>query len=212
MKWIVIAVVVLYVLYEGDGDPLDGLSIVIDEIQRGQRVTRAPYSKVDGVVHRDPKALANEAHVDLDTYALARMVSSEEGRSSNTIRVAVCWAVKNYAAKLGKSIDSILLRANNPDHSGYFGTQKDIDKSSPDFGKSDRYASTALDPMAGDLEIAISVLLETIPDPTNGATNFDRPAGEKDPVRVAENRVRSGLVAKPVEGIDADKLRFWGSA
>lgn len=212
VKTIFVAILILWVLWEGDGDPLAGVSIVVNEIRRGKRVTRAPYSKLDGVVRVDPQSLADQAHVDLDTYALARMVSSEEGNSSNAIKVAVCWAVKNHAARSGRSIASVLLFAKEGRHNGYFGTQKDIDPSSPGYGKSDRYASTANDPYEGDLEIAISVVLETIPDPTDGADQFDRPGGEKDPVRVAQNRINAGQVPKPVEGIDPEELRFWGVA
>jgi hypothetical protein len=209
MKWLVVAILVLWILYEGDGDPLAGIKVVVDEIQRGKRVTHAPASKADGVVRAKPQDLADQAHVDLDTYALARMLSSEEGGSSNAIRVAVCWAVKNHAARAGKSIPAILLAANYGPHSGLFGSQKDIDPASPNFGDSDRYASTAQDPYEGDLEIAISVLLETIPDPTSGADQFDRPKGESDPVRVANKRINAGSVPVMVEGIDPNDIRFW---
>jgi hypothetical protein len=209
-KILLVVALILWVLWEGDGDPLAGIDIAVNEIQRGKRLTHAPYDKADGVVHRDPQELADEAaDGDLDVYALARMVSSEEGRSSNQIKVAVCWAVKNHAARSGRSIASILLRANNAAHSGYFGTQKDIDPNSAGFGNSDRYASTANDPYTGDYEIAISVIRDTIPDPTGGADQFDRPKAEKDPVRVAQNRVNAGSVPAPVAGIDPDELRFW---
>lgn len=211
--WILFALVVVWYLWnEGDGDLLDGVRVSINEIQRGRRVTKCPYNKETGVVPCNPATLADQAHVDLDTYALARMLSSEEGNSSNAIRVAVCWAVRNHAARYGKTIPSLLLRANNPAHTGKFGTQRDIDKSSPNFNKSDRYASTANDPYEGDLEIAVLVLLDAIPDPTGGADQFDRPAGEADPVRVANNRMNAGQVPKFVEGINADEIRFWGAA
>lgn len=200
------------------GDKLvDGATDVLNTILRGTRVTRAPYSKVDGVVRVDPQSLADQAGVSLEVYSLARMISSEEGSSDNTIKAAVAWAVVNHAQRSSLSIYRLLTRANNRSHAGFFGTQRDIDKDlGPDgairnerFNKSDRYASTASDPYSGDVMIAQAVLDGRIADLTNGADQFDRPDGESDPEQVAANRRADGATEVPVEGIDGAKIRFW---
>jgi hypothetical protein len=207
---VVLLLLVGWFTYDGDGDPVSGILDALAMITRGARLTRAPYDPVTGVVPGTPTDLADEAGLTEDQYALARMISSEEGSSDNTIKAAVCWATINYAAKVGKSIVELLTHAQNPAHSGRFGTQKDIDPSSPNKGKSDRYASTALDPYDGDGQIASQCLDGTIADFTNGATNFDRPAGEKNPTKVAQNRANEGLSPIDVPGIDSSQIRFWG--
>ena len=170
-------------------------------IQNGSKVTHAPYD-ADGVVRFDPEDLAAQAGCDVDEYALARMIASEEGSSDTGTKIAVAWATVNEADRRGVSISAMLLRAVNSDHSGYFGTQKDLST-----GKSDRYASTALDPHAGDVQIAQGVLGGSIPDPTSGANQFDRPAGESNPDAIAASRMKT---SDPVTVASADPgLRFW---
>lgn len=170
-------------------------------IANGSKVTNAPYD-ADGVVRVDPDELATAAGCSLDEYALARMIASEEGGSDTGTKIAVAWATFNEADRRGTSISAMLLHALNSDHSGYFGTQKDLAT-----GKSDRYASTALDPHAGDVQIAQGVLGQTIPDPTGGANQFDRPAGEKNPDAIAASRLKT---SEPVTVASADPgLRFW---
>jgi hypothetical protein len=181
-------------------------------IVRGHRLTHEPYDTDTGVVDAEPADLAAQAGLDLDTYALARMIASEEGTSSNIVKAAVAWATVNHAERAGKSISDLLLAANNPDHRGYFGTQKDIDDASPNQGKSDRYASTALDPYDADGQIAAQVMSGDLPDFTHGADQFDRPAGESNPDKVAANRIASGSVAVAVDGLDDAGIRFWRRA
>lgn len=206
--WVAIAIVV-WIFWNGNGDPVAGVEDLYAQITRGARLTRAPYDPSTGVVPGTPDSLASTANLTDDQYALARMVSSEEGNSDNTIKVAVCWAVINYAAKVGKSITDLLIHATEPTHSGSFGTYKNIDASSATNGKPDRYASTALDPYDGDGQIASSCLDGTFADPTNGATQFDRPGGEKDPTYTETKREAAGLHQVDVEGIDPSVIRFW---
>lgn len=191
---------------------LNQLLASLTSVGRGARLTRAPYDTTTGVVPGDPDALAAEAGLDVETYSLARAISSEEGRSSEAIKVAVAWAIKNYATKHGKSFTSLLTRANNTDHAGSYGTQKDIDPSSPEQGQSDRYASTSLDPYDDDRQIAIAVRTGSIPDTTSGADQFDRPRGERDPDAVAAKRIGAGAELVQVDGIDGDAIRFWRTA
>lgn len=213
--WVVAALVVLSMLSGSDDNsdpwawltnPIDDVMTWLDEITRGKRLTRAKYNAT-GVVDADPDELASIAGTDLETYALARMISSEEGNSPNRVKAAVAWCMVNESRRRGSSISSILLRAKNPLHNGWFGTQKDIDPASANYDKSDRYASTGLDPYEGDLLIAQGVLDGTLPDETDGAQQFDRPAGEKDPARVAANRMASGAELVMVPGLDS--IRFW---
>jgi hypothetical protein len=123
------------------------------------------------------------------------MISSEEGRSSNTIKAAVGWAAMNHANAAGKSITAVLTQ--NKNHQGLYGTQVG------------GYASTALDPYEGDIAIATGILTGTIADMTGGADQFDRPSGEANPDAVAQNRIDSGSHEVTVAGIDDTGIRFW---
>ena len=140
---------------------------------------------------------------------MARMLASEEGNSDNLIKTACAWATLNQARALGKGIAAVLTHARTPEHSGRFGTFKDIEEGTERYNLADRYASTALDPFRGDADIAGYVLAGTVPDPTGGATHFDRPGGEKDPDHIAQIRAGEGLRPVPVPGIDPTELRFW---
>ncbi len=185
---------------DGDGatviDKLgDGAMDLLNGIIRGNRVTNAPYSKITGAVNISPADLASQAGVDVDTYSLARMISSEEGRSSNAVKAAVGWAAMNHANSSGKSITDVLT--TNKNHPGLYGTQVG------------GYASTANDPYEGDIAIAQGILTGTISDMTGGADQFDRPSGEADPDAVAANRVASGSHEVTVSGIDDGGIRFW---
>jgi hypothetical protein len=207
----------------GDGNVADGVSTLVDDvvngITRGARVTNAPYDKSTGVVNADPQGLADQGGVDLDTMALARMLSSEEGSSDNTTKAACCWAAVNYCNSIGSSPSRVLLHAVDPNHSGRFGTFTNIDKSSPYYtedrngrpNRADRYASTGLDAYQGDVDIATSVRAGQIQDFTGGATQFDRPEGEKDPAAIGVKRITAGAEEVNVPGADPG-LRFWRPA
>jgi hypothetical protein len=177
----------------------------------GRRLTHCPYDTTTGVVPCDPESLASEAGTTVEAYSLARAIHSEEGSSSNTTKIAVAFAIVNYARGTGQTITSLVTYAKHPDHSGYYGTQADIDPDSDRYKRSDRYCSTAADPYAADLAIAEAVLGGQLDDITDGATQFDRPAGERDPDAVAANRAAAGMVAVDVPGVDSG-LRFWRHA
>ncbi len=195
----------------GEGDPIDGAVTILNSIERGQRLTHAAYGP-DGVVRVDPNELARQAGTDLDSYALARMIASEHPRDANEFKVAIAHVALNYATRVGRSISSLLLRANNQRHTGFFGTQRDIDEDSAAYNESDRYASTALDPYAGELTIASACLSGEFPDPTGGAIQFDAPPAFKTPeaaARTAAKRIAEGRIQVFPDGIDPEKLRFW---
>lgn len=196
------------------GDVRQAFRDAINGITQGARLTRCPYDKSTGVAPCDPEALAAQAGLDLETYALARMIASEEGNSSREVQALVAHAVKNAADAAGTTIAAKLLRAKLPSHSGYFGTQRNIEEGTAGYNGSDRFASTATDPYEGHAAVAAGVLDGTIPDLTGGATQFDRTGGESDPDRVAQNRINAG--SELVTGLDditgIGDLRFWRKA
>lgn len=206
--WILLVVVVFAVV--GDGDPFDGASEVLNTVTRGKRLTHATYG-ADGVVNFNPEELAATAGATLDAYALARMISSEEGNAGNATKAAIALVAVNKARRSGKSISELLLHAVNASHDGYFGTQRDIDQDSDRFRESDRYASTALDPYAGDLKIAEGVLSGSIADFTMGAIQFDNLNAFENQAsadRTAANRLKEGRVQVYPPGVP-ENLRFW---
>lgn len=217
MPWVVLLLLGAWLTYDGDGDPVSGLMDTLARITRGARLTHAPYDPETGVVPGTPEDLATEANLTEDQYALARLISSEEGTSSNQIKAAVAWATINHAAAVGKTVTDLLTHATEPNHSGQFGTYHNIDPSSAHYttnsaGKPnapDRYASTALDPYEGDGTIAVQCLDGTIADFTNGAQYYDRPGGEKDPGYTEKKRIAAGLAQVYPDGIDPTEIRFW---
>lgn len=192
------------------GDVRQAFNDALNGITRGARATSCPYNKTTGIVPCQPAELAAQVGEELDTYSLARAVSSEEGRSSDAVKALVAHAIKNEAARRGVSITHLVTSAKLPAHSGFYGTQRNIEKGTAGYDGSDRYCSTANDPYAGELAIARGVRDGSIPDLTGGANQFDRPSGESDPDRVARNRVNAG--SELVTGLDdllGDDLRFW---
>lgn len=157
---------------------------------------------LDGVP-ADPAALAATDGVDLDTYALARMVQSEAGILNDSGKLGVAFAALTYANNAGKSISELLLRAKG-DANGYFGQQ--------DQG---RYASTSRDPSQSAYDAAISAIGGRVPDPTGGADQWDSPWAYSDPSRaetVAEARIAAGKVKVVLSDVPERKLRFWRKA
>jgi hypothetical protein len=193
------------------GDVRQAFRDAINGITQGSRLTHCSYDKSTGVAPCDPAELARQAGLELETYALARMIASEEGNSSREVQALVGHAVNNAARASGTTIAAKLLRAKLPAHSGRFGTQRNIEEGTAGYNGSDRFASTATDPYEGHAAVAQGVLNGSIPDLTNGATQFDRTGGESDPDRVAQNRIDSGAELVPgledIEGIG--DLRFW---
>ncbi len=183
----------------------------INGIAQGKRLTRCPYDKTTGVVPCDPAELAVQAGLDLETYALARVIASEEGNSSVDVQALVAHAINNAARASGTTIAGKLLHAKLSSHSGHFGTQRNIEEGTDGYDGSDRFASTATDPYDGHAAVAFGVRSGTIPDLTGGATQFDRTGGESDPDRIAQRRLEGG--SELVTGLDdvqgLGDLRFW---
>jgi hypothetical protein len=192
------------------GDLRQAFNDALNGVTRGGRASNCPYDKTTGVVPCDPQQLADHAGEELETYSLGRALSSEEGRSSDAIKALVGHAIKNEADRRGVSITHLVTSAKLAAHAGHYGTQRNIEEGTDGYNASDRYCSTANDPYDGDLAIARGVLDGSIPDLTGGATQFDRPSGESDPERVAQNRINAGSELVPgLEDIVGDDLRFW---
>jgi hypothetical protein len=186
-------------------------SIVNLVILRGTRLTSAPYNTTTGVVPGDPVALAASTPYELDAYSLARAISSEEGRANDDTKTAVGWAIYNRSQS-STSITALVTHAKYGPHSGFYGTQRNIESGTPGYGGSDRYCSTANDPYDGDAQIAQGILSGELPDPTGGAEYFDRSASDDNPEQTAANRAAAGLVLADVQGDVDSGLRFWRPA
>jgi hypothetical protein len=188
----------------------DGVRDILSSVVKGSRVTHAPYSKTTGVVPGSPDSLASDAGIDVEVYSLARVIASEEGLSSAATQAAVGWSVRNEADRRGASITALLTHAKLASHSGSYGTQRNIEVGTVGYNGSDRYASTANDPYAGHVQVASGIFDGSIPDFTGGANQFDRPAGETDPLAVAVNRINSGSTEVDLSGTGVDEgIRFW---
>lgn len=184
----------------------------VDLVTRGQRLTSAPYDTTTGVVPGNPQDLADQTTYDLETYSLARAISSEEGRANDDTKLAIGWAIKNRADASSGSITSLVTHAKEPTHSGFYGTQRNIDSNTAGYNGSDRYCSTGNDPYDGDAQIALAIQNGTLPDPTGGAVYFDRSAQDDNAAQVAANRTAAGLVLAAVGGDVDPAIEFWRPA
>lgn len=175
------------------GDVTNAIDDVVNGIVRGKRLTNAPADTDSGIVEEDPQSLADSCGYDLETYSLMRAISSEEGGSTNATKVAVGWAIKNAAnQKYGGSITTLVCTAE-----GQYAIQ-------PLVG----YCSTSHDPYQGDADIATGIQQGTIPDTSQGATQFDRPLHE-NAAAVQAKRIASGAHQVYPDGTLTPGLEFW---
>lgn len=174
------------------GDVTQTINDALNAIARGTRLTDAPYDKSTGLVAESPDDLAQSCGLDVETYSLARAISSEEGLSTNGTKLAVGWAIYNYSRKYG----SVRTAVTTADDS--YGIQRLVG-----------YCSTAQDPYEGDASIAAGILSGQLADPTGGATQFDRPSGE-NAAKVQANRIAAGKTLIAGADIGASSgLEFW---
>jgi hypothetical protein len=191
---------------------------------RGGKVnSRWPYNEATGCVDASPESLASEAGVDLDTFALATMISSEHGNDPQVYKEAIGSAALNEAKARKVRISALLLKATDSNHSGKFGAQANMERTLAGGGRpSDRYASTARAPYEDDLAIASLLVNGFTPDFTEGARQYDSPkaqdAGYKKGLyslnaeALAAKRIGEGKIEVNPEGIDPQRLRFWRQA
>lgn len=181
-------------------------------VGRGRRVGPRTAINILGVVPQDPQQLADQAGLPLEVYALARMISSENGNDSPAIKLAIAWAALNHAGGADQ-VAAVLLRGRGS-ADGHFARQN----------AGGKYASTALDPFEDDVRIAQAVVSGSVPDPTGGATNFYSPRTQdalaarnvdgygKDAAAVDAAWRASGLDPVDVPGVDPDYMRFYRRA
>jgi hypothetical protein len=162
-KGAVVLIVVLVVLLLG-GDA------VIDRLTNGSRVGPRTELRDDGLVDGNPIDLATAAGLDLDTYSLARALSSEHGQDPDAYLVAVGWAIRNYAVERGSSVFAVLTDGAGDAGDWLFGEQK--------AAAGTKYASTAQDPFERHVTAAVAVISGATPDPTDGATHFFSPRAQ----------------------------------
>jgi hypothetical protein len=197
-KWLMIAAFVAFVVFVPVLDTGTIGGQILGYIQKGGRVGNRSTMADNANVDQAPEDLAASAGLDVDTYALARMISSEEGNSANIRQAAVAWVMVNNGGT-GYAIPR-----------GIFGRQ----------GSGGRPISTSQDPYEGHVEIARGVMDGSISDPTGGARFFIAPRTQdalhaRDPVKyksfatVEASRLADGLRRVEVEGIDPDLLVFY---
>lgn len=160
-----LVVVVLVVLL------LLGGETVVSRIVNGARVGPATKLRDDGLVDGDPDALAWEAGLEVNTYALARCLASEHGQDPDVYLQAVAWAVRNKANERGMTLLQLLTDGAGTAGDGWFGEQK--------AAAGTKYASTKVDPSERHVRVAREV--SSAPqssDPTAGATHFYSPQAQ----------------------------------
>lgn len=178
---LVLVVVLVVLLLGGDA--------VIDRLTNGGRVGPRTELRDDGLVDGNPIDLATAAGLDLDTYSLARALSSEHGQDPDAYLVAVGWAIRNYAGEKGSSIFAVLTDGAGDAGDWLYGEQK--------AAAGTKYASTSQDPYERHLTAAVAVVSGATPDPTGGAAHFFSP------------RTQDKLAAKAADG-DARYAKYLG--
>ena len=177
---------------------------LIVTVRRGRKVTNASVGP-GKVVDADPRFLAQKARVDVDTYSLARVISSE-ATDLFADKVAVGWVVKNKAASRRRSITAIVTAGRRGP--GKYAAQNT--------GR--RFVSSRLDPRTEDIEIAKGVISGRLPDTTGGAIGFlhpqsqdrfladGRPGYTKGSQATIAKWRKSGLVPFAADGVSPAEL------
>lgn len=176
----------------------------IGAVVKGARVGNksSPNPTAPTEIGQDPSALAASAGLDLDTYTLARVISSEEGNSPLAHQLAIACATKNLADRYGGGIFDVCT-------DGSFGKQSG--------GVGSRPVSTWEDPYEGHVAIAQAVLSGATGDITQGAYQWVAPKAQdalhaRDPVKyksfvdVNASRLASGLKQVSIPGVNPSLL------
>ena len=152
-----------------------------------------------GIVEADPAGLARAAGVDLDQYALAAAMQSEE--KTDRARLAVGRAIWNHVRGDRTRLVPVLLPH------GYFSSQD-----------SGQYAATSYGPTARTLALASTIIEGRVPDFVEKAVQWDAPAAldrnhQKflaDPVRYKNYRYSSAEIAQRRKKAGAHEIRVPG--
>lgn len=184
------------------GDEIDIAQEEIENVFSKTKLVNGTVS-LDGINPALPQTLADADGVDVDTYALARMIQSEAGVLSSAGKLGVAFAALTYASNSGKSISEVLLRGSGAAN-GYFGMQNQ-----------GRYAATSRDPGQSAYDAAIAAIGGRTADPTGGADQWDSPWAYSDPNKadsVAASRIAAGKIKVILSDVPERKLRFWRKA
>jgi hypothetical protein len=173
----------------------------------------------------DPEGLAAGAGVEVNRYALARALHSEQAGGPRIARVGVAWAIVNEARAVGRSVLSLVTRAGRrPKYVGVdgavtYGAWTPHPTGNGFFGKQSqgRYCATSRDPNADDFEVADDVLSGRVDDPTGGARQFDSPDAfgvqegttAEGADETAARRIAAGNELVLLPGVPESTLRFW---
>ncbi len=192
------------------GSGLAWLLLPREDAPQGEEV-----SDDDPTSPQDPHGLALASGETFVVYCFARAIASEEGGQPRTHQVAVACAILNFARSEHPSdSDEDALVKLILGTAGQFGRQ----------GNGGRRVSSARAPGYVQFRIAHDVLTGLESDPTDGATQFDSPSGQrallakgdplttKTPEEIAAGRMAKGYELVTVPGIDPDDLRFWRRA
>lgn len=165
--------------------------------------TEGGYTLVVG----DPSSLV-PAGLDLDTYALARMVSSEYGSGPPVALLALAEAAVNKADQRGVSVFTLLTHSSNSATDGRFGEQS-----------GGHWASTRLDPTGRHVAAASSAIDGS--DITGGAIDYFDPAAQdagsqnghklrQSAQQYIQARYAEGLAwVGPIDGLNARQLMLF---
>lgn len=124
----------------------------------------------DGWVNEDPLGLALAAGYDIETYSLARAVSSESGNEPYEVKVAVASAIVNEANRRGVTVFALTTTTRQRGKASRYGRQYHP------VSRDSRYVSTAQDPRKEDLEIALKALSDPgSGDRIMGSSRFFKP-------------------------------------
>jgi hypothetical protein len=176
--------------------------------------TRLHVVNARGVVEASPKGLAKASGYDLDVYALASCMQSEEKHDKG--RLAIGLAVWNAVKKNRERIPRLLLFSKRKDGNDHFGSQ------------AGRYAATSKPPTVRTLQLAEAIIAGRVKDITYGAVQWDAPKAQdanhqlylQDPTAypeyrfssqdIAERRAKAGRRMVMVPGVP--NTRFWARA
>ncbi len=175
---------------------------LIGEVVKGSRVgAKSTFNKdAPTEIAENPDDLAASANLDLQTYTLARVISSEEGNSPVYYWAAIASATLNNS--IGGDVFSYAT-------DGSFGRQG-----------VGRPVATSEDPYDGHVRIAQAAINGQIADPTQGATQWVAPRTQdilhlRDPSKyksfaeVDASRIAAGKKRVTPDGIDPKLLVFY---
>ncbi len=163
-RFVLVLAIVLVLALSVGGAHQYGVPYVINLNVRGRRLTVTTLND-DRSIDDDPQSLADAAAlvvgraVDVNAYALARNLRSEEGSQPSEVKNLLAHVAMNVARARGVSILELLTKSTVASRDGKFGRQIS------------RWASTAQDPYEQDLGVAEQALGETF-DPTDGCSHY----------------------------------------